>query len=79
MVKQMLHAASSPDQAPSNFFFFGHLTKACQIEDPVPGKPQMRDPPIFVEIGQAMRTTAFEIRITRAKWVVEHKGEYFHN
>jgi hypothetical protein len=28
---------------------------------------------ILVKIGQETRTTTFEIRITRAKWVVEHE------
>jgi hypothetical protein len=34
---------------------------------------------IFVEIRQETCTTAFEIWMKWAKWVVEHKGEHLSN
>jgi hypothetical protein len=34
---------------------------------------------IFVDFGEEMPTASFEVWIKQAKWVKEHKGEYFRN
>jgi hypothetical protein len=73
------HPAHSPDFAPSDFFLFGFVKTRLQESD-IPGQEGLKCAisQILAEISQGLLISAFEAWIKRLKWVIAHRGEYFH-
>jgi hypothetical protein len=69
----------SPDLATSDFLPFGYIRRKLTKYD-VPNRQSTKRAitHIFDEIRQETPIAVFETWINRIKWVIKHKGEYFH-
>jgi hypothetical protein len=78
-IQWMAHLAHRSDDAPSDFFLFGHIKRKLTEYD-IPDQQSLTNPitHIFHEIGQETFIAIFEIWINRLERVIQHEGEYLY-
>jgi hypothetical protein len=74
--ERLLHLASSPDLAPSNFFLFGDIREKlfdynCESREDLLNAITE----IFIGIGHGMLLSVFGSWVNRLKWVIKHEGK----